>query len=237
MKEQLAALYELQGIDIQMAKVKAGLAALDGAKMLRAKLAAAKKQADAVEAELSALETELKDSELKLKSIDEKRATYEKRLYGGGISNPKELAAMEKEINMLKQQQEQLDGRTLELYDIVEGAREKARKAKALQDKIEKQVAEAVSAESSKRTAFEGELAELEAKREEAAARVTDKALMARYQSLTRQPGSTGIAKVVDHRCEGCRVSVTEFTIRKLFEGKEYERCENCGRILFLELK
>lgn len=237
MKDQLLALYELQAIDIKLAQLNSRLAALGGAKDLRRQYAAAKTVLDAAEKSLSGNETELLDLELKLKSIDEKRVNFEKRLYSGSISSPKELSATEKEIQMLKDQQGKLDSRTLELYDIVERARAEAQEARAKVADIEKQYRQAMAAEAVEKTQIEAELAELASQRDAAAAKVADKALLSRYEVVRKRSGGTAIAKVVEGRCEACRVSITSFTTRKLFEAKEIISCENCGHILVLDPK
>lgn len=232
MKDQLNALYELQKLDVEITRANAGLAALTGALALRQQHAVAKKQLDAAEKALTDAEIELKDSELKLKSIDEKRSATEKKLYGGAVSAPKEIAGLEKEIEHLKSQQGQLDDRVLQLYDQVESVREQANKAKAIFEELEKQARAALGKEATERKHLEAELARLEPERAEAVTKITDKHLLSRYEAIRKKSGVTGMAKIVDHQCEGCHVAVTNFTIRNIFEDKGIEYCENCGRIL-----
>lgn len=232
MKDQLNALYELQKLDVEIARASMGLEALTGALALRKQHAAAKKERDAAEKVAADSEIELMDSELKLKSIDEKRTATEKRLYGGTVSNPKELSSLEKEIEHLKNQQGQLDGRVLELYEQVETLRETAKSVNAIFEEIEKQARAALGKEATERKRLEAELARLEPERADMAAKITDKHLLSRYDAIRKKSGGTGMAKIVDHRCEGCHVAVTNFTIRNIFEDKGIEYCENCGRIL-----
>lgn len=235
MKEQLAALYELQSLDVTIHRAEAALAELTGARALKQRLAAARKLADEAAAKLQQHETELIDSELKLKSIDEKRASVEKRLYGGSVSNSRELQALQKEVGILKDQQGKLDGGTLELYDLVETARSEARSAEGTVAQVESKITEALAQESSDRVRLEAELAEAKSRRDEAVAMVTDKSLLARYDAVCNKIGMTGIAKVVQGKCEGCNVAILAFTVRKLFEDKGFELCENCGRILMAD--
>lgn len=235
MKEQLNALYELQELDVRIDTARAGLAALDGALTLRKQYAAAKKAFEAADTALTNAEIELKDSELKLKSIEEKRASTEKKLYGGSVTNPKELSSLEKEIEHLKNQQGQLDVRVLELLEGVESLRGKAKSAKELKDKLEQQARAALAKEAADRKRFEAEVAELEPERAQAATLVTDKQLLSRYDAIRKKTGNTGVAKIIEHKCDGCHVAVTSYTIRSIFEDKGIEYCENCGRILMLD--
>ncbi len=234
MIDQLRALYEVQTLDVKMADIHTKLAAQKGARLLEQKLTLAKSERDAAEKALSDLEIDLKDSELRLKSVDEKRNTFEKRLYGGSINNPKELGAIEREIGMLKDQQGKLDGRTLELYDLVDEARKEAQAARKLAEEIEKKFHDTVAAEAADKTRMEAELVSLTDQRERAAASVTDKSLLSRYESVRKKAGGIGIALAAEGRCGGCHVGLTSFTVRKLYEGKERLECENCGRILLL---
>ena len=235
MKEQLTALYELQSLDTKIVHIRTALAGFDGAKVLKQQLAAAKSTAEGAHAKLTEYETELKDSELRLKSIDDKRGSVEKRLYGGTVSNTRELQALEKEVKLLKEQQGELDGRTLELYDLVESAREEARLGRKAADQLEQKLGEALTQESAERARLEGELAELASQRDSAASALTDKSLISRYDAVRGRTRGTGIAKVVHGKCEACRVAITEFMRRKLEEAEGFESCENCGRILMLD--
>jgi len=234
MKEQLSALYELQGLDVTIGRIKAKLASLNGAQDLKGKLRQARSALEAAEKALTSQETELTDSELKLKSIDEKRANFEKRLYSGAVTNPRELGAIEKEIAMLKSQQSQLDGLTLELYDSVENARAEAQAARQAVADLENQTAAALEQESADKSKLQEELAETISRREDLAPKVTDKALLSRYEIVRKKTAGTGIARVVNGKCEGCRISITPFTARMLYEDEEYVSCESCGRVLFL---
>ena len=237
MKQQLLALYELQRLDIRIGEINAALAALDGAKELKRGLAVTKAALDTAEKSLAEQELELTDSELKLKSIDEKRVKFEKRLYGGSISNPKELEATEKEIAMLKDQQGKLDSKTLELYDQVDAARTAAQSARKTVADLEKQVEEALAHEATEKKRLESEFKGLTSQRGVAALKITEKSLLARYDTVRKRTGSTGIAKLKDGRCEGCHISIASFQLRKLVEDKESIGCENCGRILLLDIE
>jgi predicted nucleic acid-binding Zn-ribbon protein len=237
MKQQLRALYELQKLDVEIVGANARLAALDGALALRKKHAAARKQSEAAHKALIDTEMELKDSELNLRTIDAKRAATEKKLYSGAIMSAREVTSLEHEIAHLKTQQGQLDGRVLELYESVESLRGEDVAAKAHMEGLEQQARTAIAKEAVERKRLEAELARLLPEREAAAAKIADKHLLSRYESIRSKSGKTGIAMILEHKCEGCHVAVTNFTIRNIFEDKGTEYCENCGRILMLDLE
>jgi len=236
MKEELAVLYGLQAMDITLSGISARLAAMDGAKAYRRQYGVAKAAYEAAAKDLQVIETELIDSELKLKTIDDKRGGHEKRLYSGAIASPKELAAVEKEIQALKAQQGELDVRVLELYETVEKSKANTDAFKEAMDEAERIARAAMKKEAAEKGKLEAESAALTPKRNAIAAKITDRRLLSRYEAARKRTGSTGVAKVVEGRCEGCHVSITAFIMRNLYSTDELQMCENCGRLLMLEL-
>jgi predicted nucleic acid-binding Zn-ribbon protein len=236
MKEQLKALYEMQKLDIRIQQINARLAAMNNARAYRKQYAVAKGAFDNSEKQLQAFELELKDVELTLKTVDEKRTKQEKRLYSGSISNPKELSAVEKEIQSLKSQQSELDGKALALYDSIENSKKDVESARERLDKTEHAARKAMKAEMVEKKQLEAELAELTPKRNDTAAKVTNKQILSRYEAIRKRTNSTAIAKVVDHKCGECHVGMASFMIKALHEGKELISCENCGRMLFMDM-
>ena len=62
----------------------------------------------------------LRTREMEAKSVDLKIKEIEGRLYGGRVSNPKELQDMEKDLQMHKRQRSHLDDQLLELMEAVD---------------------------------------------------------------------------------------------------------------------
>ena len=120
MREELKALYELQRIDLDLARTQKAKAALDDGTAKRQRVETVRgrfQQTDTLYHEAAA---EMQDKELNLKSVETKQKSYRDKLYGGAVSNPKELESMEKEVEMLGRQKDKLEERILELMDIIE---------------------------------------------------------------------------------------------------------------------
>jgi predicted nucleic acid-binding Zn-ribbon protein len=235
MSAQLRALYDLQQIDLDIASAKHDLEALDDGSVFRRQLAAAEKQLATASDELRKSETELKDSELNLKSIETKRQDFQNKLYSGKVSNPKELQSIEKEIEMLGKSRGQLDERILELYDIVETQQAAAAKIGKIVEQGKQRLALQTSQFNAKTNELNAAIVQLTEKRQKALGAVTDQTLLQRYESIRKRHKDTGLAKVENGKCGGCHISLTPFTLRLLKENKEYQTCESCGRILFLD--
>src|SRR5581483_10152983 len=91
----------------------------DGTALKQAFDAAEAAVADA-QARLHHFEAEQTNAELELRTVEEKRAAVSRKLYEGKVTNPKELSAMEQEIEMFGRQRGRLDERILVLMDEME---------------------------------------------------------------------------------------------------------------------
>lgn len=236
MKQQMAALFDLQETDVKISQAEAQLSALDGAKQFRKRYALAKAGFEAADKEYRIKEAETKDCELALKSIDEKRIREENRMYSGAITNPKELSAVEKEIVTLKVQQSDLDSRVLELYEAVEKLKSAADAGKVALEEAEKRARMAIKKEAVEKERLETELAQLTKERTEKVSRIEDSMLLSRYEQAKKRTCTTGAALVDDGKCGACHMSITSFMMRDLYTKDEIQRCENCGRILILDI-
>lgn len=233
MKAQLRALYGLQLVDLQISEVKKSLDGLDNGDKLRKQLAQAESGLTTLKKDLKKSETDLFDSELSLKSVEEKRKTLDKKLYAGGITNPKELSSIEKEIAALGNNRAELDERILGLYETVELRQADVNKVAALIETAKQRLAKITSEFQSKSEELNVQLQQLGEDREKALARVTDKPLLQRYESIRLRNKDSGIALVEGGKCGGCHVGLTSYTLRAVKEDEQYQTCESCGRILF----
>src|SRR5438093_10842489 len=117
---QLTELWTLQQIDTDIHRLTRERSRLDDGAVLRQAFEAAAREAEGLEARLRKLRTDLADAELELKKIEGKKSDFERRLYEGKTTNPKELTAMEQEIAMLGRQRGRLDESILTLMDSIE---------------------------------------------------------------------------------------------------------------------
>lgn len=235
MKAQLRALYELQQVDLQLAAATKSLAALDNGAALRKQLSDAEKRLESTSEEIRKIESDLQDNELNLKSIETKKQSFEKKLYAGQVVNPKELSSIEKEIEMLGKSRAKLDERILELYEIIETKRADMNKLEKVMVQFRQHVADLASKYQVKHKELSALTEQLTQERQKRMSAVTDRALLNRYESIRSRHKDTGLAKVENGQCGGCHVGLTSYTQRLLKEGEQYQTCESCGRILFLD--
>jgi predicted nucleic acid-binding Zn-ribbon protein len=166
-------------------------------------------------------------------SLREKAAEVEAKMYSGSVSSPRELQAMQADIDQLRRHERNLETRELELMEAREPldanlAELDARRAALVAD-VDRERASLESAE----VAIDQEMAE-ERKAREGIAGELEPALVGDYERRRGRARGVGVARLVGMTCQGCHLSIpaTEVdSIRRAPEGT-ISYCDNCGCIL-----
>lgn len=233
MQAQLEKLYALQIVDSEVQKTQQRLASLDFGAKLREQVLSLKKKLESQEKLLHKLDAELIDAELQLKATEEKRDKAKARLYGGTVTAPKELEALEKDIEMLTRQAGELEEKVLEMSYQVEPFREEVQQLRDEVNRLEQELQRVQEEHRTEEEHLKQVLASLEQRRKEALEGI-EPPILSRYEQVRSRRGGIGIAKVVEGHCSACGIAVPEFSLRQLREPANFIYCENCGRILYL---
>ena len=197
MREKLAALYALQQQDSAIDVLKRQYAQLDLGKAEQQTLAAAEAARTEVDAALHAARAAVADTEMEQKSVEEKRVEYETRLYSGTINHPKELQAMQDEVDMLARNRDRLGEKLKSLLAELEDCR--SRKAEATRAAHEADAASKEKQAAYKTTSEQivSQARLLVGQRAEAAKQI-DAGLLARYETLRKNKGGVAVVPVED---------------------------------------
>ena len=190
--------------------------------------------ADVVRAETETrdLGREVKRMESDVETVRQREAKDQRLLDSGGVS-PKELTNLQHELESLKRRQSDLEDQELELMERQEvaetaltAAQQGLEQARADRERAEQLRDDALAdiADSTKRHT---------AARAEVAAGISAP-LLALYDRIRTQTGSTGAAMLKARQCQGCRIELygNELATVRNADPHEVVRCENCGRIL-----
>jgi predicted nucleic acid-binding Zn-ribbon protein len=224
-------LYELQEVDLELesrgqalGQVVAQLGESQVVLSARAGLASENKRLKELGHKQHSLEWEIDD-------VTTKIAKAEEELYSGRTKNPKELANLQHEIEMLKAKRSELEDGAIEVMEQVEAA---TAGVGAMGRELETLEAE-WRADQEKLTAekerLEAELVGLKQKREAVSSQV-DSEVIVFYGELKKQKG-TAVARVEQGVCRGCRLSLSNAELQRA-RGGSLMQCSSCGRILFL---
>lgn len=228
---QFEALEALQTLDTQIDRLKRERSRLDDASTLQREMEARRTAHADAEVKLRELKTRLTDAELQLAGIEQKKREFERRLYEGKVSNPKELQAIEREIEMLGRQRGRFDEAVLTHMDEIETATAILARAAAARAAAETAWTEAETRYRAEVTRLDGALADMLPRRKSAAAAI-DPATLRRYDDLRVRAGGLAVARVEGNTCSGCRMALPSILVRRVGQRADYVYCENCSRLL-----
>ncbi|MFQ5861119.1 MAG: zinc ribbon domain-containing protein [Dehalococcoidia bacterium] len=226
-------LFELQELDQQLAQRHSRLASLEGMLGNKDELAPLRESVEQGQRKLQELRAQQQEQELQVETPRQKLADLEAKMYGGTVTNPRELEGMQQEAGMLRRHLSQGEDRLLEVMLALEEAQGLAQEAEARLEEAEGRWQAQQEALQEEYRQLQGEVHHLETLRKEQAARVasTDLAL---YERLRAAKGGRPVARVERGMCRGCQVTLPTHELQRARTAREPLLCPSCGRILYL---
>lgn len=204
-------------------------------------------------AELAALEVELR---AQLKSLNEAQAAltpvgraYEEsqregerlraraegldKTLSASTANARELAALQHELQHVRELLERNDDVELEYLVAVEPLDEAVSAVKAAAQPAVARRSELQSAIGALQSSLDDELVSLHQQRVESAAALSPE-LLTRYEAAFARVGTSGASQVVSGRCDGCRIALSPLDVDH-WKGQpegSFMACPECGRLL-----
>jgi len=226
-------LYRLQEIDIALDRNFARLEEIksileDSEEIRKAKLGVANATAT-----LKSNQSVLGSAEHKVEMQRSKIVETEKMLYGGTVTNPKELQDLQMEAESLKRYLSTLEDRLLDEMVVIEQAELDLETAQNILENIT--AAKAVEHKELKeeQAQLERENERLESSREAALVSVSDDDLRL-YEKLRQKQGGYAVALLEsDGSCSMCGLSISASQQQVIRSGTSIEQCSQCKRILF----
>jgi predicted nucleic acid-binding Zn-ribbon protein len=165
--------------------------------------------------------------------VETKAGEVHKKLYGGTVTSPKELQALQADFDMLKRRQRELEDRVIELMEASEPIDASIAELAARRTALEAETVAATGALADALTAVDGELSVAHTERDEIAGNVPDDLLNA-YDKLRPQYRGIAVAKLVGNNCGGCHLTLSAMALDRLRQlpPDALATCDECGRIL-----
>ncbi len=232
---QIEELIKLQNVDKEIIKTKKKLKEFPKLiKEIEDKIA---KSIQIVEnAKKRLIENQTSRKKLELDVEEYKNKIKEKKLALNSIKTNKEYSAMIAEIEFMEKKKEEAEERVIqslietdEIQEEIKKAEEERAKVKTVYEKEKEEILK-------QQKEVENHLKELEEERAKIAD-IIDEEYLKLYTELGKTRGGIPLSKVVNGFCSECYMKIRPQVLVELKKGKDIITCENCGRILYLEVE
>lgn len=229
-----AALFQLQQLDLELDRVIAEQQAIVTSLQGSVTLQRLRTEQKLVQQQLQAGLQAQKEAEWTLDDLSRRLSAQEQRLYSGIVTNPKELNALQQEVQHLRTQQSRQEDRVLEVIDVAETLQETAQRKAVELHEAEKAWTQESASSVIRRDQLETRKQELQAKRARLIAGIPDEHVN-RYETMRRTKQGRAVSKVEQNSCQWCRVILTASELQHVRTSSVLQTCTNCGRILYYD--
>ncbi len=224
-------LWDLQEVDLALDRIAHELEEIEHHLQDPAILQELAQQIASLESELHRITVRQTDLELEIAGLSEHIEELEKRLYGGYISNPREIEAAQQKSEEMRRRRSHLEDELLELMETQETL-----------DADHQHLTERLKAEKARWDAIRSGLLEkqehliteqnhLIERRSKLVARIAPDVVIV-YERLRRAKGGMAVSRLKNRVCEACGVEVPRSVERQVKYEEGIVYCPTCGRIL-----
>lgn len=230
---QAQRLYQLQTIELQLEADRQRVPQIEDELGESQALLQARRDLEIAQVEHQRWAIRTRDLELELGGVNSEITTTEQRLYGGRVTNPKELRDLQQKAAALKRHRQALEDQLLEAMVNEEEAQEQVEQRQTSLSQVERDW-------QASQAALRQELADLTTRIEENVkqCQVMRQSIpasdVAVYDQVRMLKGSVAVAELKDGVCGFCAVSPSSQHLKHLQAGRSLMYCANCGRILFI---
>jgi uncharacterized protein len=184
-------------------------------------------------ARLRELRSSQKECEDHASLLDDKSAEVQASLYDGSVTSHKELEALQAEHRMLKQHQSEYEDQALDLMEQAEPVEAELADATHKVEDLQTRIADIEAAITVAEAEIDAEVDRVLADRTEAADGLPPD-ILSSYDTLRRQLGGVGAARLSGARCEGCHLEIPSAQLEGVRKAPPdaLVTCPECLRIL-----
>ena len=227
-------LYDLQELDWALSADEASLKEVRARLEDESEINAARARLQKLTAELDKRAPLRRTLESSLARLEERLQAAEQRLYGGAVTNPRELSASEEERRLLQEQRGAEEDRMLDIMVEIEELQSSRDATQELLGRLETDREAEYADLLQRQDALVVSIDELRRGRQ----RITPEipvAMLSVYDSLLKTRGGHAVAKVERGLCQGCRLALPTMENQRAKSSQGIVQCSSCRRILYAE--
>ncbi len=225
-------LYGLQEIDLKLAEAETRRESLLSKLADRSELRASAERLERLEKRSGELSARSRAFERLVAEVDQTLERLDERLYGGGVTNPQQLAAAQEERAFTSARKKEAEDQLLETMIDLEELEPVLAEARETAARLHEERPGLESAWRKEEREAASQIETLRAGREDLAPTMPAN-LLPLYESLRKSKSGRAIALVERGTCQGCRLSLTTQETQRARGGQQVVQCSSCGRILY----
>jgi predicted nucleic acid-binding Zn-ribbon protein len=227
---QLDLLYRLQQLDDEIRESKKRLTKVILLQKETSLLKKARQRVEVAADELHKWRGQQTDLNLELTTLTDKVQREETRLYSGTVTNTKELADIQHELESLARRRNILEDELIEAMILAEEAQEEDEAARSELADVEAAWLQDQEDLKNEQAELVNRINELTVVRKQQLGQMSAGSISA-YENAIRRAGLSAVVLLKNGRCRGCQVTVPVNLIKNADEGK-LVTCDSCTRIL-----
>lgn len=165
--------------------------------------------------------------------LEQKIGREEQRMFAGTVSNPKELSALQAEVESLKRKKSGLEDQLLEVMEQRETSSSTVARITGERDQASAESEELTTTVATLTSEVDAELAQHSSARDQIAAELPAD-LVTLYEKIRAQKQGVGAAALDQGMCQGCHTKLPQKELERMRAEGGLQRCDNCRRILVL---
>lgn len=184
-----------------------------------------------INAKESDIQKEAKKLELEIEQVQNRLIKDKARI--DSVSNAKELAAMEHEVQSLQSRQNELENQEIVMLEEIESLQTEQAKWQSEKDKLSKLIEEKTQVLKAALADLKNEAEQVNKDKQDLVVKINSD-LLAKYQKILSEHVGLAAARLVDGACTGCNISFSPIEVQeiKANDPELIMNCENCGCIL-----
>jgi predicted nucleic acid-binding Zn-ribbon protein len=229
----ISRLFELQKLDVNLEKARRKLAQLQQALGESEELKEARQAFTATEAELHRWHAAQKNAELEAQTLAQQITTKDKELMSGRVTQPKELEALQANIEALRRQRTSIEDSGVEAMTQVETLSQQLAGQKQALERIETQWKSGQAELLQEDAKYKRIYTQLKQQRE-TGAKALPPADLKYYEEVRKRKAGIAVAPLQNGQCGVCHIVVPTGVVSAVRSRKgEAVLCPSCGRLLF----
>lgn len=229
---QRAFLYNLQKIDDKIGIIVDRIEIIDQTINNQDEINSARSRIDEILKAIQKEQIEFEKIETKSNSILTKMKLSEKDLFGGKISNSKELQSLEAELRSLKNMSSQLEDALFSHLATIDALELKHQAAIMELDALIKEKEKESIILKEEKNVLNGNLQTLQVEREPIQALIKSD-LLEMYDKLRKTKNNLAVVVLQENSCSACGNSITPAEMQKAKSAVDEYYCQVCKRFLY----